>query len=60
MLDSFDISLEETVAGDVSAPNLALLPETLINLFPSNPLNSMVESQMLQVVIFAVIFGIAC
>ena len=59
MLDSFDISLEETVAGDVSAPNLALLPETLINLFPSNPLNSMVESQMLQVVIFAVIFGIA-
>jgi len=59
MLDSFDISLEETVAGDVSAPNLALLPETLINLFPSNPLNSMVESQMLQVVIFAVILGIA-
>ena len=35
------------------------LPQKVIGLLPTNPLNSMVESQMLQVVIFAVIFGVA-
>lgn len=35
------------------------LPQKVIGLLPTNPLSSMVESQMLQVVIFAVIFGIA-
>lgn len=59
LLDTYEISLDEEVAGEVSAPSLARLPETLINLFPANPLNAMVESQMLEVVIFAVIFGIA-
>jgi len=59
LLDSYQIDIEEEVAGEVSAPNLAQLPETLINLFPANPLNAMVESQMLEVMIFAVIFGIA-
>lgn len=38
---------------------IADIPEKVINLLPSNPLNSMVENQMLEVVIFAVIFGIA-
>ena len=42
-----------------AVPGLSELPSKLINLFPSNPLNSMVENQMLQVVIFAVIFGLA-
>lgn len=59
MLSNYEITLEETVESEVSTPDLAVLPQTLINLFPSNPLNSMVESQMLEVVIFAVIFGIA-
>ena len=35
------------------------LPQKVIGLLPTNPLSSMVESQMLQVVIFAVIFGVA-
>ena len=59
LLSEYQIVIEEGVQDDISAPDFAMLPQTVINLFPSNPLNSMVESQMLQVVIFAVIFGIA-
>ena len=39
--------------------NLSALPQQIVTLLPSNPLNSMVESNMLQVVIFAVVVGIA-
>jgi len=38
---------------------LADLPNKLIGLLPRNPLVSMVQGQMLQVVIFTLIFGIA-
>lgn len=40
-------------------PTLDELPQVLIQLLPGNPLTSMVEGQMLQIVIFALIFGIA-
>ncbi|MGD8743311.1 MAG: dicarboxylate/amino acid:cation symporter [Granulosicoccaceae bacterium] len=40
-------------------PGLGDLPQKLITILPSNPLTSMVEGQMLQVVLFAVIFGMA-
>ena len=40
-------------------PSIDELPEVLIELLPGNPLTSMVEGQMLQIVIFALIFGIA-
>jgi len=39
--------------------NLNAIPQQLITLLPSNPLNSMVESNMLQVVIFAMVVGVA-
>ena len=42
-----------------SPPTLDELPQVLIQLLPGNPLTSMVEGQMLQIVIFALIFGIA-
>ena len=42
-----------------SMPGLEELPQKLITLLPSNPLTSMVEGQMLQVVLFAIIFGMA-
>lgn len=42
-----------------SAPSLSELPDKLVTIFPSNPLTSMVEGQMLQVVIFAMIMGVA-
>ena len=40
-------------------PSVEEIPQVLIQLLPGNPLSSMVEGQMLQVVIFALIFGIA-
>ncbi|MGR8919235.1 MAG: cation:dicarboxylate symporter family transporter, partial [Gammaproteobacteria bacterium] len=45
--------------AEAAAPRLDEIPQKILSLLPSNPLSSMVESQMLQVVIFAVIFGIA-
>ena len=42
-----------------SAPKLSALPQQFITLLPSNPLSSMVESNMLQIVIFASIVGVA-
>ena len=35
------------------------LPRKIVTLLPSNPLSSMVESNMLQVVIFAMVIGVA-
>ena len=35
------------------------LPQKIITLLPANPLNSMVENNMLQVVIFAMVVGVA-
>jgi Na+/H+-dicarboxylate symporter len=40
-------------------PGLVELPEVLIGLLPGNPLNAMAEGQMLQVVLFAFIVGVA-
>ena len=46
-------------ASDLAAPSLADVPELLVNLLPMNPLGAMVEREMLQVVLFAVIAGVA-
>ena len=40
-------------------PNKTDLPQKLVTILPSNPLTSMVEGQMLQVVLFAMIMGAA-
>ncbi len=45
--------------SDMHIPNLNSLPDTLLGLLPGNPLAAMVHGQMLQVVIFSVIVGIA-
>lgn len=42
-----------------ATPNLNNLPDRLITILPTNPLDSMVKGQMLQVVLFAMIMGIA-
>jgi Na+/H+-dicarboxylate symporter len=41
------------------ALNIGELPQRLIGLMPANPLSSMVESNMLQVVVFAMVVGVA-
>jgi Na+/H+-dicarboxylate symporter len=38
------------------APGLA---QVIIDMFPSNPINAMAEGNMLQIIVFAVLFGIA-
>ena len=42
-----------------ATPELNDIPKHVLNLLPSNPLNSMVEGQMLQIVLFAIIMGVA-
>lgn len=35
------------------------LKETLLNIFPSNPIHAMAEGNMLQIIVFALLFGVA-
>jgi Na+/H+-dicarboxylate symporter len=35
------------------------LSETLINLFPENPIQAMAEGNMLQIIVFSILFGLA-
>lgn len=41
------------------SPTLEKLPDAIVRLLPQNPLNAMVGGQMLQVVLFSIIFGLA-
>jgi Na+/H+-dicarboxylate symporter len=61
---SLGASAASSVPADLAqevfvTPRLADLPDVMINLLPGNPLGSMVEGEMLQVVIFAAIVGVA-
>jgi Na+/H+-dicarboxylate symporter len=47
------------VSTPLSPPRLSDLPQTVVNLLPGNPLNAMAEGQMLQVVIFSIVVGVA-
>jgi Na+/H+-dicarboxylate symporter len=42
-----------------SGVDLTAFPEKVISIFPTNPLLSMVEGQMLQIVLFSILIGIA-
>ena len=46
-------------ASSFSAPEIPSIKETLIDIVPSNPLQSMVEANMLQIIIFSILFGLA-
>lgn len=45
--------------GALTTPQFSEIPEKLVTLLPSNPLNSMVQNNMLQVVLFALVVGVA-
>ena len=47
---------EVTGSTNVSAPSIK---DTLINMIPSNPIGAMAEGNMLQVIVFALLLGIA-
>jgi Na+/H+-dicarboxylate symporter len=52
-------AVAETNGPPVKPPALDELPGFLVTLLPDNPLSSMVQAEMLQVVIFAIVFGVA-
>jgi Na+/H+-dicarboxylate symporter len=49
----------EEISSGEEVPELGSIPEIVVNLIPENPLGSMVERDMLAVVLFAVIIGLA-
>ena len=51
----FELNYESDFALRESPP----LSEVIVNIFPSNPFQAMAEGQMLQVIVFAILFGIA-
>lgn len=55
-----DVSTEEVteeIGND--AFSLGALPDSIISIFPENPLNAAVESNMLQIVLFSIVVGLA-
>lgn len=53
-------TVDATVGAASGNMSMALdLPQRIVGLLPANPLNAMVEGQMVQIVIFALIFGVA-
>jgi Na+/H+-dicarboxylate symporter len=45
--------------ANYTAPVSPSVKETFINIFPSNPVQAMAEGNMLQVIVFSILFGIA-
>ena len=50
---------ELTTAADFAAQEAPPLSETLIAIFPTNPVQAMAEGNMLQVIVFSILFGLA-
>jgi len=45
--------------AEFTAKEAPPLIDTIINLVPKNPVNAMAEGKMLQIIVFAVLFGLA-
>ncbi|MDY0005745.1 MAG: dicarboxylate/amino acid:cation symporter [Spongiibacteraceae bacterium] len=55
-----EFAIETSVSADAPAPpRLYQLPDVVIDLLPENPLSALVEGQMLQIVLFAFVVGVA-
>ncbi len=55
--EGFDLS--STTTQEFTPKEAPTLAETFINLVPSNPIESMAQGQMLPVIVFSILFGIA-
>jgi len=51
--------IEMALTTTYSAPPAPSIKETFVNIFPSNPIQAMAEGNMLQVIVFSILFGIA-
>ncbi|MCW8336013.1 dicarboxylate/amino acid:cation symporter, partial [Vibrio paucivorans] len=48
-----------TAASSFQSAEAPSLGQVIINMFPTNPINAMAEGKTLQIIVFAVLFGIA-
>lgn len=53
------VGIDVAPAASVELKAAPSIKDTIVNLFPSNPLRAMVEANMLQVIVFAILFGLA-
>jgi Na+/H+-dicarboxylate symporter len=53
------MGIEMTSAADFVAPASQPLSQVFINIFPNNPVKAMAEGNMLQVIVFAILIGLA-
>jgi Na+/H+-dicarboxylate symporter len=53
------MGIEMTTAADFTAPAAQPLSQVFINIFPNNPVRAMAEGNMLQVIVFAILIGLA-
>lgn len=53
-----DMSLIKSNAAEVAVAEPTTLADTLLNIIPDNPLNSLASGNMLQIIVFALILGI--
>ena len=53
-----DMSAVQSNAADVQSMEVTSLTDTLLNIIPDNPINSLANGNMLQIIVFALIVGI--
>ena len=53
-----DMSAIKTNAADVAQMEATSLTDTLLNIIPDNPVNSLASRSMLQIIVFALIIGV--
>lgn len=53
------MGLASTTAAEFSVKEAPPLRDVIINIFPSNPFKAMAEANMLQVIVFAILVGVA-
>lgn len=53
------VGVQVSVDANYIAPASPSIKETIINIFPENPIAAMVEANMLQVIVFSILFGLA-
>lgn len=53
------VGIHVSIDATYVAPAAPSIKETIIDIFPENPIAAMVEANMLQVIVFSILFGLA-
>ncbi len=58
----FNPGVGMNIPGNIQATSKAAKPlvDVILDIFPTNPIASMVNANMLQIIVFALFFGVAC